>query len=118
MTDAFDVCRKQWQLWRRGFEGGWGNRRVPMKITSVRSIFAVAILSAVSLAQQAVAKTPTPAPGPAVEAILANPKVTKALDDIKADDDNVFGRGNRIELRSSFPVIARSESDEAIRLWR
>jgi tripeptide aminopeptidase len=74
---------------RAGEMGG-----LPMKIACARSIFAIAILSAVSLAQQAVAETS--APGSTVEAILANPKVTKTLDDIKADDDNAFAEQKRI----------------------
>ena len=35
-------------------------------------------------------------PAPAVEALLANPKIVKALDDIKADDARTFEEQKRI----------------------
>src|SRR5258708_2272427 len=37
------------------------------------------------------------APSPAVEALLANPKIVKALDDIKADDARTFEEQKRMQ---------------------
>jgi tripeptide aminopeptidase len=70
-----------------------------MRISLTRSILAAAfLLMAAPLAKQACAQTP--AAGPAVEAayqaILANPKVIKTLEDIKADDDTAFAEQKRI----------------------
>jgi tripeptide aminopeptidase len=70
-----------------------------MRISLTPSIVAAALLlMAVPLAQQAGAQTP--AAGPAVEAayqaILADPKVIKTLEDIKADDDTAFAEQKRI----------------------
>jgi tripeptide aminopeptidase len=64
-----------------------------------RSILAAAFLLAGGpLVKQTCAQTP--AAGPAVEAayqaILANPKVIKTLEDIKADDDTAFAEQKRI----------------------
>jgi acetylornithine deacetylase/succinyl-diaminopimelate desuccinylase-like protein len=61
-----------------------------MGVGLTRSILTIIF---VTLAQQAWAET---APGPAVEAILANPKVIKTLDDIKADDERAFAEQKRI----------------------
>ena len=74
-----------------------GNRFVKDRL--IQSIFAAALLSAAGLiANQAGAQTP--AAGSAIEAayqaILANPKVTKTLEDIKADDGNSFAEQKRI----------------------
>src|SRR5258708_565529 len=74
-------------------------RGLKMKIARTRSIFAIAVLlMTVSLAQQAFAQTPAtgPAIDAATQAILANPKVIKALDDIKADDDTSLAEQKRI----------------------
>ena len=49
-------------------------------MTLIRSILAIAF---VAVAQHALAQA---ASAPDLEAILANPKIVKALDDIKADD--------------------------------
>jgi acetylornithine deacetylase/succinyl-diaminopimelate desuccinylase-like protein len=70
-----------------------------MKISFTRSILAAALLlSSAPLASQACAQTP--AAGSAVEAatqaLLANPKVMKTLEDIKADDDTAFAEQKRI----------------------
>src|SRR3981189_3630463 len=73
-------------------------RSLPMKISLTRSILAAALLlSSAPLATQACAQTP--AAGSAVEAaqvLLANPKVIKTLEDIKADDDTAFAEQKRI----------------------
>src|SRR5712671_3547733 len=74
-------------------------RRLQMRISLTRSILATAFLLAGGpWANQACAQTP--AAGPAVEAayqaILANPKVIKTLEDIKADDDTAFAEQKRI----------------------
>ena len=53
-------------------------------MTLTRSILTIAF---VAIAQQAFAQA---ASAPDLEAILANPKITKALDDIKADDERAF----------------------------
>jgi tripeptide aminopeptidase len=69
-----------------------------MKISLTRSILAaVLLLAGAPLATQACAQTP--AAGSAVEAaqaLLANPKVMKTLEDIKADDDTAFAEQKRI----------------------
>jgi tripeptide aminopeptidase len=64
-----------------------------MRIGLTPSIIAVAVLSMTGLiAKQACAQSPSPAPAveAAYQAILANPKVIKTLEDIKADDDSAF----------------------------
>jgi tripeptide aminopeptidase len=64
-----------------------------------RSIFAAAVLSmAPPLAMHACAQSPaaTPAVETAYQAILADPKVIKTLEDIKADDDTAFAEQKRI----------------------
>src|SRR5258708_39212404 len=74
-------------------------RGLKMNGGSRGSIFAIAVLlMTVSLAQQASAQTPAtgPAAEAATQAILANPKVIKALDDIKADDDTSLAEQKRI----------------------
>src|ERR1700682_770611 len=70
-----------------------------MRTSLTRSIFVTAfLLAAGPLAKQACAQTP--AAGPAVDAayqaILANPKVIKTLEDIKADDGAAFAEQKRI----------------------
>jgi tripeptide aminopeptidase len=70
-----------------------------MRMSLTRSILATALLLAAGpLTKQACAQTP--AAGSAVEtayqAILANPKVIKTLEDIKADDDTAFAEQKRI----------------------
>jgi tripeptide aminopeptidase len=70
-----------------------------MKDRLTRSILATAfLLAAAPLAKQACAQTP--AAGSAVDAayqaILANPKVIKTLEDIKADDGAAFAEQKRI----------------------
>src|SRR5882762_2236053 len=58
---------------------------------------ATSVAIALSLvAGQALAQTPPPAVDAAFQAILANPKVIKTLDDIKADDDTAFAEQKRI----------------------
>src|SRR5712671_3540806 len=74
-------------------------RRLQMRISLTRSILATAFLLAGGpWANQACAQTP--AAGSAVEAayqaILANPRVIKTLEDIKADDDTAFAEQKRI----------------------
>src|SRR3979409_107697 len=74
-------------------------RRLQMRISLTRSILATAFLLAGGpWAKQACAQSP--AAGSAVEAayqaILANPKVIKTLEDIKADDDTAFAEQKRI----------------------
>jgi tripeptide aminopeptidase len=61
-----------------------------MRMALTRSVIATAL---VLLAQQAWGQA---ASAPAVEAILANPKVIKAFDDIKADDARSFAEQKRI----------------------
>src|ERR1043165_3116067 len=58
-------------------------------MTFTRSILVVAL---VALAQHALAREALAqaAPAPDLEAILANPKIVKSLDDIKADDSRTF----------------------------
>src|SRR3954454_16358219 len=64
-------------------------------MTLTRSILAIAFVAFVqhALAQQAQAQA---ASAPDLEAILANPKIVKALDDIKADDDRAFAEQKHI----------------------
>ena len=64
-----------------------------MKLT--RSILTIAFVAVVqqALAPQVRAQ---PAPAPDLEAILANPKVAKTLDDIKVDDERTFAEQKRI----------------------
>src|SRR5713226_5894741 len=74
-------------------------RRLQMRISLTRSILVTALLLAgAPLAKQACAQTP--AAGSAVEtayqAVLANSKVIKTLEDIKADDDTAFAEQKRI----------------------
>src|SRR6266508_3123300 len=57
------------------------------------SIAAMALLLA---AGQALAQTPSPATDTAFQAILSHPKLTKTLDDIKADDARAFEEQKRI----------------------
>jgi len=73
--------------------------QTPMKNRLTPSIFATAlVLMAGPLAKQAGAQGPSA--GSAVEtahqAILANPKVIKTLEDIKADDERTFAEQKRI----------------------
>ena len=64
-----------------------------MGFSPTRLIAATALLLA---AQQASAQTPSPASDAALQAILANPKVVKTLDDIKADDARALEEQKRI----------------------
>ncbi len=64
-----------------------------MGFSLTRLIAATALLLA---AQQASAQTPSPAIDAALQAILANPKVVKTLDDIKADDARTLEEQKRI----------------------
>jgi tripeptide aminopeptidase len=64
-----------------------------MGVSLTRSIAATALLLA---AQQASAQAPSPAIDAALQAILANPKVVKTLDDIKADDARALEEQKRI----------------------
>src|SRR5882724_3125571 len=73
-------------------------RRLRMTIPKRSVVVTALLLAAGPLAQQAGAQAP--APGSTVEAayqaILANPKVIKTLEDIKADDDTAFAEQKRI----------------------
>ena len=64
-------------------------------MTLMRSILAIAL---VALAQHALVREvrAQTASAPDLEAILANPKIVKALDDIKADDERAFAEQKRI----------------------
>src|ERR1700736_3985714 len=71
--------------------------RLPMRTGSTPSIVAIAVLlMAGPLAGQACAQAPASAVDAAYQAILANPKVIKTLEDIKADDDTAFAEQKRI----------------------
>jgi hypothetical protein len=61
-----------------------------MKFALTRSILTIAL---VIVAQQALAEAIS---APSVEAILANPKVVKTLEDIKADDERALAEQKRI----------------------
>jgi tripeptide aminopeptidase len=69
-----------------------------MKILKRSTLVIALVLAAGSLPKQACAQAP--AEGSAVEfasqTLLAHPKVTKALEDIKADDDQAFAEQKRI----------------------
>jgi tripeptide aminopeptidase len=69
-----------------------------MKILKRSAFITALLLAAAPLATPASAQAPVV--GPAIEAasqaILANPKVTKTLEDIKADDDTAFAEQKRI----------------------
>jgi len=70
-----------------------------MKIVLAPSIVVTTLLLITgSLVGQACAQTPAAAPAAdaAYQAILSNPKVVKAIDDIKADDDNALAEQKRI----------------------
>src|SRR5882724_9535315 len=73
-------------------------RRLRMTIPKRSVVVTALLLAAGPLAQQAGAQAP--APGSTVEAayqaILANPKVIKTLDEIKADDATAFAEQKRI----------------------
>jgi tripeptide aminopeptidase len=64
-------------------------------MTLTRSILAIAF---VAVAQHALVQEVRAqgASAPDLEAILANPKIAKALDDIKADDERAFAEQKRI----------------------
>ena len=64
-------------------------------MTFTRSILAIALVAVAqhALVQQAWAQA---ASAPDLEAILAHPKIVKALDDIKADDERAFAEQKRI----------------------
>src|ERR1700686_5359612 len=73
-------------------------RRLQMRILTPSILATALLLAGGPLAKEACAQTP--AAGSAVEAayqaILANPKVTKTLEDIKADDATAFAEQKRI----------------------
>jgi acetylornithine deacetylase/succinyl-diaminopimelate desuccinylase-like protein len=70
--------------------------RLPMSAKFTPTISAVAVLLA-ALAQPACAQgSPAPAVDTAFQAILANPKVSKTLEDIKADDARTLAEQKRI----------------------
>src|SRR3984893_1323955 len=74
-------------------------RRLPMKIVLAPSIVVTTLLLMTGpLVGQACAQTPAAAPAAdaAYQAILGNPKVVKAIDDIKADDDSALAEQKRI----------------------
>src|SRR3984893_16035751 len=74
-------------------------RRLPMKIVLAPPIAVTTLLLMTgSLVGQACAQTPAAAPAAdaAYQAILSNPKVVKAIDDIKADDDSALAEQKRI----------------------
>src|SRR6476646_1010124 len=64
-------------------------------MTLARSILAITFVAITqhALAQPAGAQTPS---APDLESILANPKIVKALDGIKADDERAFAEQKRI----------------------
>ena len=64
-------------------------------MTLTRSILAIAFVAVAqhALVHEALAQSP---PAPDFEAILANPKIVKTLDDIKADDERTFAEQKRI----------------------
>jgi len=64
-------------------------------MTFTRSILAIVLVAVVqhALVREAWAQA---ASAPDLEAILANPKIVKALDDIKADDERAFAEQKRI----------------------
>jgi tripeptide aminopeptidase len=72
-----------------GAEGTMRNRH------KRRCLFAAALLLGAALAPDARAQT-APAIDSAVQAILANPKIIKTLEDIKADDDRTLAEQKRI----------------------
>jgi tripeptide aminopeptidase len=69
-----------------------------MKIVLAPSIVVTMLLLTGPLVGQACAQTPAAAPAAdtAYQAILSNPKVVKAIDDIKADDDSALAEQKRI----------------------
>src|SRR6202140_5856486 len=75
-----------------------GNTGDAMKILKRSALLAALLLAGWPLAKPAGARAP--AAGPVVEAafqtILANPKLIKALEDIKADDGEAFAEQKRI----------------------
>jgi tripeptide aminopeptidase len=62
-------------------------------MTLSRSILAIAFIA---VAQQALVMVARAQGAPDLEAILANPKIVKSLDDIKADDERTFAEQKRI----------------------
>src|SRR4030081_335379 len=62
----------------------------------LRSVFISALLLATVPLPNQVRAQPAPAVEAATAAILANPKVVKTLEDIKADDDRALGEQKRI----------------------
>jgi acetylornithine deacetylase/succinyl-diaminopimelate desuccinylase-like protein len=68
-----------------------------MKNLLTQSILAATVLLAAgSITKQACAQGPGSPVENATQAIVANPKVMKALDDLKADDDTAFAEQKRI----------------------
>src|SRR5207248_10181529 len=85
--------------WRMAVDEAATNEKPPMRNGVARTVAATAVLLMAGLAgEQASAQTPPAAP--AIEAgyraILANPKVVKTLEDIKADDETALTEQKRI----------------------
>src|SRR6202048_3260832 len=96
-------------------------QRLLMRISLTRSIFATAfLLAAGPLAKQACAQTP--AAGSAVDAayqaILANPKAIKTLEDIKADDDTAFAEQKRITEIPAPPYKEKVRAEYYLKRFR
>jgi tripeptide aminopeptidase len=72
---------------------------------------AIALLLVLSLISSARAQSTTSAVETAYQAILANPKVTKALDDIKADDARTFEEQKRITEIPAPPFKEKARAD-------
>jgi tripeptide aminopeptidase len=71
----------------------------------------IALLLVLSLISSARAQGTTSAVETAYQAILANPKVTKALDDIKADDARTFEEQKRITEIPAPPFKEKARAD-------
>jgi len=86
-----------------------------------RSIFAAAVLSmAPALATQACAQSPAAAPAvdAAYQAILADPKVIKTLEDIRADDDTAFAEQKRITEIPALPYREKVRAEYFLKRMR
>src|ERR1700738_265128 len=93
--------------------------RLPMRTGSTPSIVAIAVLlMAGPLAGQACAQAPASAVETAYPAILANPKVIKALDDIKADDDTAFAEQKRITEIPAPPYKEKVRAEYYLKLFQ
>src|SRR3982074_1891578 len=94
-----EVERAKFQFMSKVLTNGEAAMRRIIKDRLTRSILATAfLLTGGPLANQACAQPPAPAPAveAAYQAILANPRVIKTLEDIKADDDTAFAEQKRI----------------------